>query len=158
MSRLQIDRAALDHNFRASAFAMINCWLNQQRIMMDALKMDLTELTIFLTVSAAGIQRLVRQPDIPEEYRGYEALPEPLVGMISRRAIAEATGLPRETVRRAVNDLIRRGHLIAAGPHAVATARGSVRHEGTEHVPTLLAAEVQRMLDELARLQVLALR
>ena len=158
MLHLHIGHPALAHHFRASAYAMLNCWLNQQRILMDALNMNLTELTIFLTVNVAGIQRLVRLPEIPEPYRGYEALPEPLVGTISRRAIAEATGLPRETVRRTVNALIRRGHLIAAGRHAVTTARGTVRHERTEHVPAMLAAEVQRMLDELARLGVLGAR
>jgi CRP-like cAMP-binding protein len=152
MTRLHIDQSVVAHHFRASAFAMINCWLNQQRLMMEAVKMDLTELTIFLTVNVAGIQRLVRLPEIPEAFRGYEALPNELVGSISRRAIAEATGLPRETVRRTVNDLIRRGHLAAAGQHAVTTVRGTVRHEGTAQVPAMLAAEVQRMIDELARL------
>lgn len=150
-----IDHDEVAHNFRASAFAMINAYLNQQRIMMDALKMDLTELTIYLVVTIAGIQRLVRLPDIPEAYRGYEPLPATLVGPISRRAIAEASGIPRETVRRTVNDLIRRGHLVAAGRQGVTTARGTVAREHTEHVPSLLAIEVHRMVDELQRLGVL---
>jgi hypothetical protein len=155
LGKLQIDHAEVAHNFRASAYAMINAYLNQQRIMMDALKMDLTELTIFLVVTIAGIQRLVRVPDMPEAYRGFEPLPTALVGLISRRAIAEATGIPRETVRRTVNDLIRRGHLVAAGRQGVTTARGTVQRERTEHVPTLLAIEVHRMVDELQRLGVL---
>lgn len=148
-------QAEITHNFRASAYVMANCFLNQQQIMATALRMTIIELTIFLTVSLAGVQKLVRNADVPEQWRGTEPLPIPMVGTISRRAIAEATGIPRETVRRIVADLIARGHLIESGPRAVATARGSARHEGYEHVPGLLASELLHVVDELQRLGVL---
>ena len=47
----------------------------------------------------------MRQPEIPEPLRGLVPLPPPLVGTISRRAVAAATGMPRETVRRIIGDL-----------------------------------------------------
>jgi hypothetical protein len=149
---LKVVRSAIDHNFRASAFTIVNCYLNQQRLMAETLGMNLTELTVFLIVSVAGVQRLVRQPDIPEPLRGTEPLPVPLVGTISRRAIAEASGISRETVRRIVAQLIERGHLIESGPRAVATARGSARREGYEHVPAMLAVELVHTVNELQRL------
>jgi hypothetical protein len=156
--RMEIVHAEIDRNFRAVAYAMVNSYLNQQRIMADALGMTIVELTVFLIVSVAGVQRLVRQPDIPEQMRGTEPLPVFLVGTISRRAVAEASGLPRETVRRIIAKLIRRGHLIESGPRAVATARGSARREHYEHVPSLLAIETLHLIGELQRLRVLVAR
>lgn len=156
--RMKLVHHEIDANFRASAYAIVNCFLNQQRIMADALGMTANELTVFLIVSLAGVQKLVRQPSIPVEWRGTEPLPIPLVGTISRRAVAAASGLPRETVRRIIADLVARGHLIVSGPGAIATAHGSARHEHYEHVPSLLASETLHLVDELQRLGVLVPR
>jgi hypothetical protein len=62
-------------------------------------------------------------------------MPRTVIGYISRRAIAEASGLPRENVRRIVAELIAEKRLLI-GP------RGAVANKGG-------LLESQRLLDSL---------
>ncbi len=67
-------------------------------------------------------------------------MPRAVIGYISRRAIAAATGLPRENVRRIVNELIAEDRLLI-GP------RGALANKGG-------LLESQRLLDSLHALLV----
>lgn len=152
---MKIDPAEIDANFRATAYAIGNCFVNQQRVWMETLRMDPTTMLVYMTVALAAVQKLARQPAFPESMRGSEPLPQHLVGTISRRAVASATGIPRETVRRIIDKLLKDGRLITAGRNAVRVARDNARTEGFVHVPAMLLPDILRMLDDLRRLGVI---
>jgi hypothetical protein len=59
------------------------------------------------------VQRAVRPDALPEVLRGSTPLPQELIVPISRRAIARVTGIPKETVRRHVDSMVRRGILLS---------------------------------------------
>jgi hypothetical protein len=143
---------------RMTIFALGSTLLKQQKILSDYLEMRPTYVTVYLTVGLASIQRFVRKPDLDAAYRGVKPLPAEALGAISRRAIASATGLPRETVRRIVGDLLASGHLREAGRYGVTTRVGELVPERTQKTILALAVEITRLVDELARLGVIVPR
>lgn len=153
--RIQIVQDEVSANFRASTYAMVNCFVNQQRLWMKTLKMDPATLLVYMIVALASVQRFTRQPEIPEDMKGSEPLPQDLVGTISRRAVAAASGMPRETVRRIINELLESGRLIKSGRNAVRVVPDTARVEGFLDVPALLLVDIVRMTDELQRVGVL---
>lgn len=123
--RMQIVPEEVSANFRASTYAMVNCFVNQQRLWMKTLKMD------------------------------PEPMPQQMVGTISRRAVAAASGMPRETARRIIIELLESGRLIKSGHNAVRVVPDTARVEGFPDVPALLLVDIVRMTDELQRVGVL---
>lgn len=71
--------------------------------------LDLETLLIFLVVNEASMRPLVMGTQAAREYINHPAPPAEVRGAISRAAIADKTMLPRETVRRKVNQLIELG-------------------------------------------------
>lgn len=151
---MKIVAEQIDANFRATAYAIGNCFVNQQRAWMEILRMDPTTMLVYMIVALAAVQKVARQSEIPESMRGSEPLPQHLVGTISRRAVASASGIPRETVRRIIENLLKEGRLITAGRNAVRVARDNARREGFVHVPAMLLPDILRMFEELRRLGV----
>jgi len=76
-----------------------------------ALRPDACQIYMLIAVSA--IQRFVRAPD--ELHVGGDPLPTRAIGTISRRRLADASGLPRETVARHVRNLIESGRVVEHG-------------------------------------------
>jgi len=74
-------------------------------------EMDLETLLIFLVVNEATMRPLIVGPQPRREWLNDPAPPREARGAISRAAIADKTTLPRETVRRKVNQLIELGLL-----------------------------------------------
>lgn len=109
--RVELSHEALAANLRLAAYEMINAWLDAYRVTASALPVSPIALLVYLTVAVATIQRLVRGGGLSDELRAGAPLPKALQGGISRRAIADATGLPRETVRRHVAQLVAEGRL-----------------------------------------------
>ena len=70
---------------------------------------DLESLAVYLAVVRAGSGRILRDPELMAVDADGQALPEDQRLGVSRRAIAESLGLPRETVRRKIAKLIDRG-------------------------------------------------
>lgn len=148
----------VEPNFRRVAYAIVNCHINQQRRWMQSLSMDPATLMVYSIVALASVQKLTRQADIPENQRGIEPLPQDLVGTISRRAVAAASGIPREQVRRIINELLASGRLIKSGPNAVRVQYDNIRTEGLLDVVVELLPDIVRMIDELRRSGVLVSR
>lgn len=155
-ARMQVIPDLVEGNFRATAYSMVNCFVNQQRVWMETMHMDPATLLIYMIVTLAAVQKVTRLSIIPEEMRGLAPLPPDMVGSISRRAVAAASGIPREQVRRIINELLESGRLIAAGRNAVRVPRDNARGENFIHVPALLLVDIARMVDELRRLGVVA--
>jgi hypothetical protein len=74
---------------------------------------DYEEALIFLTISNRNSEKVMNDARLRERYGSYTStIPEEHALLISRLALARATGLPRETVRRKVSKLIARGLVI----------------------------------------------
>lgn len=71
---------------------------------------DIETVIVFMTVAAASTSRHLRDP-VVLDLVDHGPLPDHLHRPTSGRAIAEASGLPRETVRRRINDLVKCGLL-----------------------------------------------
>ena len=73
---------------------------------------DLESVWIMACVLHNTLRNLVTDPHISARYLHLEEVPEHIYVTMSRRAIADKTGLSRETVRRRTNKLIEDGVLI----------------------------------------------
>jgi hypothetical protein len=138
--KIRIDQQAMRDEARLVSFTLGNGLLIEQRLLGDALAMKPVALLVWLTVAVASAQRFMRQPDRDPTYRGAVPLPGHLSGSISRRAIARATGLPAETVRRCVTDMVEQGRMDVLADGRVCTPPGNINTVGPEQVQAILAA------------------
>jgi hypothetical protein len=114
---------------RPVGFAMINAFVTQHAIISKALDMRPAKLLVYLVICIAAVQRVLRDPALPPDWRGTARMPRAVIGYVSRRAIAEATGLPRENVRRIVAELIAEDRLLVGPRGAVANRGGLLESE-----------------------------
>ncbi|MBX9796692.1 hypothetical protein [Sphingomonas sp.] len=150
------DRA--DALWRATAYHLATLQLTTvQAFGSGALKLGPVELQICLTVAVANVQKLMRERTLPPEYGGKDRLPDDLVVPISRNAIASATGLPRETVRRQVEKLIGRGVLVEDPRGGVRTVPDTINQLGLASVLEPMLTEFSRVAEALLRLGVIEL-
>jgi len=129
--RLSLDHQALRENRRSTAYHVIHGYLEIDRVVRELFPVDPSKRLILLTVMAANVQRLVQDPSIPAPDKSSRRMQPDQIMAISRRTIAAATGLPRETVRRQVAEMLEDELLLAredgllinlllSEPHAVA--------------------------------------
>jgi hypothetical protein len=102
------------------------------RMATEAGEGDLEAYVIYLAVFSANIGRVMRDPSHTALHSSDTPVPNDLRMPVSRRAIAESVGLPRETVRRKISALIaegclveRDGGVVAVGP--VLEQRGNMK-------------------------------
>lgn len=96
---------------RAKAIASLEILLRMIRKAVDCFpEDDLETIVVALTVAVASSGRHLRDPAILDLMTD-ENLPPDLLRPTSGRAIAEATGLPRESVRRRIDQLVAAGRL-----------------------------------------------
>lgn len=142
-------------NWRVAMFSLANLFLATNRAFQSTgIVRNPTELQIYLTVAVANIQKLVRERQIPEEFAGTAILPREWVIPISRNAIAAATGLPRETVRRHVESIIARGLLVEDERGGVTLPEGLVPKLELEPIIEPIMTEFTRTAEHLIRLGV----
>jgi len=101
--------AALPKNLRLKGLIVCEALSRLCRLITDNFDCDVDCFACYLAVISANLGRLMRDPtsfsdDVPPSED--ERLP------VSRRAIAASVGLPRETVRRKVIELVQKGHLV----------------------------------------------
>ncbi len=74
---------------------------------------DYEAAILFMTISNRNAEKVMNDPKLREIYGSYTStIPPEHTLLISRMALARATGLPRETVRRKVGKLIEKGWVI----------------------------------------------
>ncbi|HZV84267.1 MAG TPA: hypothetical protein VFF48_04690 [Brevundimonas sp.] len=88
---------------------------------------DLETILVYLTVAAASASSHLRDPAVMAKLDD-GPLPDQLHRPISGRAVAEATGLARETVRRRIDALVASGRLLRDA-RGVRTISGSISHD-----------------------------
>ena len=143
--------AQMAANWRVAMSGLTNLFLTMHRTMSSTMGLGPTELLIFATVAVANVQKLMRERCIPPGFSGTDVLPREWVVPISRNAIASATGLPRETVRRHVARMIASGLLVEDPRGGVTSAIGMIQDQGLEPLLAELLAEFTRTTEWLLR-------
>jgi len=111
--RVSVSAEATQRELRMCGFALLNQYLAMHRVIAEHLELHPVELLILIATTTGNVQRAVRPDALPEVLRGSTPLPPELIVPMSRRAIARVTGVPKETVRRHVDSMVRRGLLLS---------------------------------------------
>ncbi len=142
-------------NWRIIMFSMGKLLLSMQDSMARRSGMTPNELLIYVTVNVANTQKLMRERSIPREFYATSVLPREWVVPISRNAIASATGLPRETVRRQVGKMIEQGLLVEDPRGGVTPPVGVLQNLAVASIVETLVSEFARAADAMMRVGVL---
>ncbi len=109
---------------------------------------DCESLLIVLCVNDATMRPFVLDPALDPAVMRAAHPPEELRGAISRRMIADKTGLPRETVRRKTQALAERGYLVIDAEDRVRVPM-LLDQPDAQRAPIEARKAVQRYLDRL---------
>ncbi len=154
--RIATNPDKMSANWRIAMFGVANMFLATQRAFSSGqVPMGPTEILIYLTVCVANVQKLMRERSVPGHFSATAVLPREWVIPISRNAIASATGLPRETVRRQVEKMIERGLLVEDARGGVTPPPGVIDILGLEPMLEPIVAEFTKTAEQLARLGVI---
>lgn len=85
---------------------------------------DYDEAMIAVAVAAITTERLTRRKLTDEQMDLDYPLPRELYSKCTVQAVAQATGLNRETARRKINNLVERGLLEKTGPRSIMFRQG----------------------------------
>lgn len=138
-------------HWRSAMFPLLNLFLSTHRILAEHDGMNPSVLLIYVTVCVGNIQKLMRERNVPPDFTATAVLPREWVVPMSRSAIAAATGLPRETVRRHVGLLIERGMLIEDPRGGVTIVPGAIQLRGYQPLLEQLLTEFTRTGEALLR-------
>jgi hypothetical protein len=94
---------------------------------------------------------------LPPHWLGTARMNRGVVGFISRRGIAGATGLPRENVRRIVDELADEDRLIFGPRGAVANKGGVMERSETMPILVNVAHEIAASAELLIRLGIIVI-
>jgi DNA-binding transcriptional regulator YhcF (GntR family) len=152
--QVAVDDGELDATARLASYAIINGQLAMLATLRETLNLPPAKLVVFLTVATASVQRHVRRTDLSQQERGSGAMAPEDLGMISGRAVAEATGMPRETVRRMLVELVAEGLLVRRTQGRVSVAK-PLADPCMSRLLRSLVDEQLRVLERLRQLGVL---
>jgi hypothetical protein len=141
---------------RPAAYRMTNSFLRQHDVFTRHLGMRPNKLLVYLVIVVATVQRLMRG-GLPPHWLGTARIHRGVVGFISRRGIAGATGLPRENVRRIVEELTTEDRLIFGPRGAIANKGGVMERPETMPILVELAHEVAESAALLIRLGIITI-
>lgn len=92
-------------------FALAELILDLNYLQQTFCKVDLESMHIIMCVTDASMRTFMLDPETREAVMTTVNPPDSIRGSISRRTIADKTGLPRETVRRKISELAELGLL-----------------------------------------------
>lgn len=156
-ARITVCRERLETLARPAAYRMTNSFLRQHDVFTRHLGMRPNKLLVYLVIVVATVQRLMRG-GLPPHWLGAQRMNRGIVGYISRRGIAGATGLPRENVRRIVDELAAEDRLIFGPRSSVANKGGVMERPETMTILVELATEIAASAELLIRLGILELK
>ena len=99
----------LDPDVRPKAFAAVELFLDLNHIAQLLFKADMETTLIWFSITEATLRPLMLDNFVSQTKKLAKKPPSEDLGTISRVMIADRTGLPRETVRRKVNALLKTG-------------------------------------------------
>lgn len=149
---LSIDEAALltveHHALYEAANTVLHVWLDMQTIHM----LRAEPFLIYLTVAVASTQRSARKPPPTVPDPTHSPLGPEIRSHISRRRLAEVTGIPLETVRRHVLALIASGHVTELGRGRLTATPGVVRRLAEKNMHTHSVHQFVASINRMSRL------
>ena len=146
----QASDVAADRALRVKTVAAAESLLRILRKAVDSYGDDLECFVIYLAIAMASTSWIMRRPDILAKVSPGGPVPDEYHRPVSRRAIAASTGLPRETVRRKIAQLVEQGFLVEAA-RGVRTRAGVFYERGNLAFANDLIRELERAGAELAR-------
>jgi hypothetical protein len=100
-------------NARAISYFVTEFILRSAETVSQNYDHDYEMAILFMTISNHVAEKVMNDPKLREQYSNYSTvIPPEHARLISRMALARATGLPRETVRRKVQKLIDMGWVV----------------------------------------------
>jgi len=113
MAHVTLDPAQLDRHAYQLSHLIASFTVSMMRNLYQQFDGDLVEIIVLGEISMRNVDRFFRQggSDTPEKWLDDDARRALLMQPCNVLSIAEATGIPRETVRRKVNGLIEKGWL-----------------------------------------------
>lgn len=156
--RVVTNPTKMQENWRVAICALMNMFLAAHRTLAEPLPLGPTEILIYVTITVANVQKLMRERVIPPAFAAKEVLPREWVVPISRNAIATASGLPRETVRRQVGRMIEMGLLIEDPRGGVTVPVGSVNDPRYAPLLEVMLTEFTRTAEVLLRIGVIEIQ
>jgi hypothetical protein len=139
------DVAATQKNLRLKGLIVCEAISRLLRLISDNFDCDIDCFACYMAVISANLGRMRREPGaLSDEEPPIDDARLP----VSRRAIAASVGLPRETVRRKVIELIQKGHLVEVrgGLKAVAPV---LEHANNLHIVLTAVRTFERTAAEL---------
>lgn len=106
------DEEKLPPRMRPHAFAANELLLDILHVARKIADVDLDSLLIYLCVGEATMRPLMLDPSTPAEVIEMVRPPEEFRGSISRMLVADRLGMPRETVRRKIQQMVAGGYLL----------------------------------------------
>ena len=111
----------LESDVRPKAFAAIELFLDLTHVARSLLPGDIETTLIWFSITEATLRPLMLDDAVPATRKLLKKPASADLGTISRVAIADRTGLPRETVRRKINALIKAGPVAEERPGNIRT-------------------------------------
>lgn len=102
----------IPHETRPRNYAAIALLLDLMHIAREATGLDHESIMIACAVNEASMRPILFGRKLDPEVNDLAVVPEDQRGGISRLAVADITGLPRETVRRKINQMIAAGVMV----------------------------------------------
>lgn len=96
-------------------------------VLAEHVRLQPVELLILIATTTGNVRRALRPEAVPDAIRGSGSMPMASVVPMSRRAIARATGIPTETVRRHEQRRVERG-LLESLPRGVQVPKRLAEH------------------------------
>ncbi len=98
-------------DLRPKAYASSELFLDILYAVSKIGDIDLESIAIYVCVAEATMRPVLNDPQLVEQIASVDVAPEDVRGSIAMLPIADRLGLPRETVRRKVKQLIAAGLL-----------------------------------------------
>ncbi len=98
-------------DLRPRTYASIELFLDMLHAVRTLVDIDLESIAIYVCVAEATVRPVVADPGRVAELADLEVAPEDLRGSITMLLVSDRLGMPRETVRRKVKQLIEHGLL-----------------------------------------------
>jgi len=106
------DAATIPPRMRPHAFAANELVLEVLHAVRQIASIDLESLLIYLCVNEATMRPMLLDPSTPPEVLDMLKPPEEYRGSISRLLVADKLAMPRETVRRKIQQMVASGFLV----------------------------------------------
>jgi DNA-binding transcriptional ArsR family regulator len=148
---LAIDAGGFRAAERAAAYAIGNFLMNGPLTLQRHFGLRAEAFQVLLLIVLATAQRYARAPETDPDYLDRRPLPPGLRGAISRRRIAEVLGVPLETVRRHVAELMARGLVEERARGQLATPGGTLARLSGDDTPRRIAVQLLAAVNTLLR-------